>query len=267
MRILFFAVLFFGFITKCSAVTIELYPPGLSERSSAGKINLVFCAVRYDSQDEFVKDVGVAFSRLKQTKPFNEFDLFNFWYLVLTPDEEKTVFIHTDKFPPINFRMDFLNAIRGHLRTEYKLVVFDAKGNVPCAELSRIEKFSAIIIGKSRSSNPDAFAKSFLHELGHGFGLRDECPNCEKLCDAGIPNCAGSLEEAKSWWHDMVGKEPNVDYIHGCCGNTNFIRPTIASLMNNPDQALTFGPVNERYMRQELSKIGKTKEKVLVNLP
>ncbi|MDD4980625.1 MAG: hypothetical protein PHC54_05090 [Candidatus Omnitrophica bacterium] len=51
-----------------------------------------------------------------------------------------------------------------------------------------------------------------------------------------------------------MGKVPRVNYIHGCCGNKNYIRPVIASLMNNPDKAEDFGPVNERFLRKELEK-------------
>jgi len=47
-------------------------------------------------------------------------------------------------------------------------------------------------------------------------------------------------------------REKFVGYINGCCGNKDYIRPTIASFMNDPDQANDFGPVNERYLRKVL---------------
>jgi len=46
-----------------------------------------------------------------------------------------------------------------------------------------------------------------------------------------------------------------VRYVRGCCGNRNYIRPTTASLMNDPDKAGDFGPVNERYIRTALQKL------------
>ena len=38
--------------------------------------------------------------------------------------------------------------------------------------------------------------------------------------------------------------------------NKKYIRPTIASLMNDADKAEDFGPVNERYLRQVLVEGG-----------
>ncbi len=135
---------------------------------------------------------------------------------------------------------------------EYKLVIIDVKGSISCAELSLIDKTSLIILGKARYKDTDSLAKGFLHELGHSLGLYDECVDCAQLSFGGYPNCAPTKEEAERWWGDLAGKDPRVNYIAGCCGNKNYIRPAIASLMNDPDKAEDFGPVNERYLRNIL---------------
>ena len=68
------------------------------------------------------------------------------------------------------------------------------------------------------------------------------------LAPPGPPNCAATEEDAKAWWGDLEGTMPRVHYIHGCGGNKNYIRPTIASFMNDPDKAGDYGPVNARYL-------------------
>lgn len=149
-------------------------------------------------------------------------------------------------------RRDFLNDLLTYLKSNYKLIIIDASGSVSTAELSSPDKLSLVILGRARYEDSSSFAKGFLHELGHSLGLRDECVDCQQLCPPGPPNCATTKEEAENWWGDLVGKEQRVNYISGCCGNKEYIRPTIASLMNNPDKAEDFGPVNERYLRKIL---------------
>lgn len=190
--------------------------------------------------------------RLKKTSPFEEVsEKIGFYYIDLK-QEEKSIFKETNSFPPLKVRRDFLDGISSYLKSEYKLIIIDALGSVSCAELSSIDKLSLIILGKARYAQSGSFVKGFLHELGHSLGLRDECVDCSQPSLAGEPNCATNKEEAQKWWGDLVGKSAEVNYIRGCCGNKNYIRPTIASLMNDPDKAKDFGPVNERYLRELL---------------
>ena len=69
-----------------------------------------------------------------------------------------------------------------------------------------------------------------------------------------IPIARQPKKRPRNGGGDLVGQGTRVNYIFGCCGNKNYIRPTIASLMNDPDKAEDFGPVNERYLRQVLAK-------------
>jgi hypothetical protein len=175
------------------------------------------------------------------------------YYINLSKEEENMLFKDTQGFPPFKVRQDFLNDILAHLKSSYKLILIDASGSVSCSELSAKDKISLIILGKARYNNVGSFAKGFLHELGHSFGLRDECVDCARLCPPGPPNCAQTQAEAQEWWGDLIGRgQSRVSYIRGCCGNKGYIRPVIASLMNDPDKAEDFGPVNERYLRKAL---------------
>lgn len=245
-------VLLFLFIPACCfSFEVNTY-----QESKETCLNLVFCPINYQSEKIFAENIIAITSRLKKTAPFKDFsNRISFFRLVLSPEEQKKFFQENPGIPPLRIHRDILDKISNSFKSPYKLVVIDAKGGVSCAELSGISKVSLIILGRSRYSNAESFTKGFLHELGHSLGLRDEGLNNEaSLCLPGPPNCAVTEEEAKKWWGDLKGSIPRVHYILGCCGNRNYIRPTIASLMNDPDKANDFGPVNERYLRQVLSR-------------
>ncbi len=185
--------------------------------------------------------------------PFNEFyDKISVYYISLTREEERTYFRESQGLPPVKVRRDFLDTLSAKI-TPYKLVIIDYTGSVSCAELSKIDKVSLIILGRHRYLSLMELSRGFLHELGHSLGLRDECVECAKG-PPGYPNCAPDMDKAKEWWGDMVGKVKGVRFIQGCCGDWNCIRPTPSSLMNDARWAGDFGPVNERYLRRELSR-------------
>ena len=242
---------FWSFAFNSFAYNIEPYAKQVPYKSESA-LNLVFCSLNYQAQGDFTKDIGIIIQKLKKTRPFDEFTNFKFWYINFSKQEENNLFKPTSAFPPLKVRKDLLADIQAQLKCEYKLIIIDARGSVCCAELSSIDKMSLIIIGKARYKDSSGFAKGFLHELGHSLGLRDECVHCQQLSSAGYPNCAATKEEAVKWWGDLAGKDERVNYISGCSGNKDYLRPTIASLMNDPDKAEDFGPVNERYLRKVL---------------
>ena len=232
--------------------------PYYSEKIPESVLNLVFCPLNYQDKEIFLEDIGIIIARLGKTRPFDEvIERIGVYYINLSREEENTIFKRTQGFPPLKVRQDFLDGISAYLKSNYKLIIIDASGFSSCAELSSIDKTSLIILGRRRYKNEHSFARGFLHELGHSLGLRDECVNCQELCPAGPPNCAPTKEEAKRWWGKLVGSVPRVHYIRGCCGDKNYIRPTIASLMNDPDKAEDFGPVNERYLKNILEGLSK----------
>jgi hypothetical protein len=222
-----------------------------TEQKNQVVFNLVFTPLNYE-EGEFQKDLFSIIEKLKKTKPFDEFNQLGLWYITLSKKEQELIIKPSQDFPPLKVRKDFLEDISTQLKSIYKLIIIDAAGSVSCAELSSPDKLSLIILGRNRYKDSQSFAKGFLHELGHSLGLRDECVKCAQLSPAGPPNCASTQEEAEKWWGDLVGKDYRVNYINGCCGNRNYIRPTIASFMNDPDKAEDFGPVNERYLRRAL---------------
>lgn len=245
----FLFILLFCF---ASGFSYEIEPLGkkpLPKKKSA--LNLVFCPLNYPDKEAFQKDTRSLIVRFKETKPFDEFNAsFAFWQVDLTGAEAAQVFKLTQDFPPLKVRNDFLAGVSARIKGVYKLVIIDALGSVPCAELSEAGKDSLIIIGRKSYADDNDFAKGFLHELGHSLGLRDEGLNSQAArCRPGPPNCATSIEEAESWWGDLAETNSRVRYVNGCCGNKNYFRPTTASLMNDLDKAKDFGPVNERYLK------------------
>ena len=248
-----FLILFFSIILiRSNSFAYEIISY-LKDSYRAGKyLNLVFCPLNYQNKADFVKDREALIRKLKITKPFDEYNNLKFWYINLSRKEECQVFKPTLDFPSLKVRNDFLAGISAKLKGVYKLIIIDAQGVTLCAELSGIGTTSLIILGRRAYDNDNNFAKGFLHELGHSFGLRDECVNCQQLSSSGYPNCASNKGEAERWWGDLATGNDRVGYISGCCGNKDYIRPTIASLMNNPEKAEDFGPVNERYLRKEL---------------
>jgi len=248
-----FVFCFICFAFNCFAYDIEPYP-GKPDLSSQGILNLVFCSLHYQDKEVFLRDIDTLITRLKRAKPFDEFaGKIRFYYVVLSKKEENLIFKQAEGFPPLKARQNFLDNILAYLKSNYKLIIMDASGGVFTAELSSRDKLSLLILGRARYKNSQSFAKGFLHELGHSLGLRDEGLNSEAaLCLPGPPNCAVSKEEAEKWWGDLAVENARAGYISGCCGNKNYIRPTIASLLNNPEKADDFGPVNERYLRKVL---------------
>jgi len=216
--------------------------------------NLVFCPLGYQNHEDFLKDREILIQGLKKTKPFDKFNNFKFWDIILSKAEQSEIFKPTRSFPPLMVRQDFATGIANHIKSIYKLIIIDAKGSLSCAELSSIDKFSLVILGRNRYANKEDFLKGFLHELGHSLGLRDECISCEEV-EPGPPNCAATREEAERLWGDLAEKDLRVNYFSGCCGNKGYIRPTIASFMNDTRKAADYGPVNEKYIRKELRRL------------
>jgi len=246
---LLFILLFFP--ASCSTYEIKPFEKSAAVKSE-GVLNLVFCSLNYPDSGIFEEDVKSIVQRLKKASPFDEFSNFGFWQVFLSRKEENEVFKPTQAFPPLKVRKDLLMDISAKLKGGYKLIIVDASGSVSCAELSLPEKTSLIILGKNRYKDANSFARGFLHELGHSLGLRDECVDCAQLSPSGYPNCASSRKEAEEWWGDLVKEGSSVNYISGCCGNRDYIRPTAISLMNDTDKAEDFGPVNERYLKKAL---------------
>ena len=248
---------FFYFALNCLAYDIEPYLKQSSWESKERAFSFIFCSLGYQDKEIFLQDIDALVQRLEKTRPFDEINTMGFWRVFISKEEGGIIFKRAQGFPPLKVRGDFLDDILSQLKSNYKLIIIDALGSVSCAELSSLDKMSLIILGRARYKDKDSFTKGFLHELGHSLGLRDEGPNSEAaLCLPGPPNCAATEEEAQKWWGDLAGKVPRVHYIRGCCGNQSYVRPTIASLMNDPDKAGDFGVVNERYLKKVLGKYG-----------
>jgi len=98
------------------------------------------------------------------------------------------------------------------------------------------------------------------HLFGHSFGLKDE--EIFVIVQAGGaphapdgPNCAPNAATAEKWWGNLTKKYSAVGYFKGCAGNENYIKPTVASIMNlNTGSPIIYdyGPVSEQYLKKAL---------------
>jgi hypothetical protein len=216
-------------------------------------LSLVFIGLNCPSQALFLKDIFSIEEKLSATSPFDEFrQCINSYSVEMGEREGAVLFKRSQGTPPIKVKVDFLEEISKTVDPA-KMVFIDYQGSASRAELSLPHITSLMILGRARYAGQDDFVEGFLHELGHSLGLRDESSDAHaKTAPAGYPNCARSREEAQKWWGDLTGKDEFVDYINGCCGSRDYIRPTIASLMNDTEKAEDFGPVNRRYLRKVL---------------
>ena len=253
-RFFFLALISLFFTPPLSAWQIIPYQQedSLFIQESQVALNLVFVPLNYEQRDEFKDDVSSISDKLRQTPPFDEFKGLKVYFLRILPDEEAVLFKRGEEYPYLKIRNDLIEQLEVRLDAPYKLVILDKQGSVTAAELSKINKFSMIILGKRSNNTKAKFAKAFLHEIGHSLGLREENPRSSHQIIPGPPNCAPDKQTALNWWGDMVGKIQGVGYISLRSGENIFIKPTSQSLMNNPRKSNTYGPVNERYLREEL---------------
>lgn len=223
--------------------------------SQKGKLHLIFTELNYTDVKEFAQDRDALLKKLQQTKPFDEFpDAVIAQTLELSPEQKEKAFKPTSSgLSPYEIDPDFLESLYNEVVVNFKLIILDGQSSSACAQVTGPDETSVIVLGRQRYGDDVRFAKAFLHELGHSLGLHDESPaKSMESSVPGYPNCATTREDAEKWWGDLVGKDQRVRYIHGCCGNMDYFRPTIASLMNDITKAEDFGPVNERYLREIL---------------
>jgi hypothetical protein len=257
MRRCFFTVFAMVILFSGPAFAYKIVPfNSLRDPVETPSLGLLFCPLGYKDRAAFLGDVAAVRERLRRTRPFDETDPFSFWVLEASPAEERRLFKPVEGVPPFLVRRELLAHVPQRLKSvHYKIVLIDAKGSNSCAEFSSIDKVSVIILGRLRDPDIKKFVKVFLHELGHSLGLRDERYQDPHDPVPGPPNCASTRDEAEQWWGDLARQYPErVGFFPGCCGNTGYIRPVIASIMNEPDKAEDFGPVNESYLEKILLK-------------
>lgn len=217
----------------------------------SASLQLIVLPLHYQDLRAFGADVEALTDALRHASPFHELsDGRISWELLAPLADEATALVPVNGTPPLAIRLDVIKRLDAAHPAPYKLVVLDATGRRSCAELSELSRRSVIILGSHGFRTSTLLGRGFLHELGHALGLRDECVRCAATGDAGFPNCARTRAEAEAWWGSLVGVEPRVDFFSGCAGRKDYVRPTMASLMNDPAHAGDFGAVNERYLRQ-----------------
>jgi hypothetical protein len=250
-----FLLLCIYFPRVCFSYTIDAWQFNSSPRDKP-QLNLVFVPLYYPESEIFLKDINGLVKKISAVVPFNEFvDSIAFWKINLSAQEQDLLFKETEAEPYIAVDKNFTENIPQYLGQACKLIIIDYRHSYSRAQFSAFNETSIVLLGRRRYREESDFRKGFLHELGHSLGLQNECIRCQES-DPGPPNCAPSKQVAQQWWGDLIEtKTPKVRYVNGCCGKKEYIRPTIASLMNDTSRASTYGPVNERYLRQKAKEL------------
>jgi hypothetical protein len=237
----------------------------LAEQSTVRGLNLIFFADGYGSWEEFDQDVSVALAGLKKFSPWSNYQYFNVHKIKPTGDKELCQVKTENERKPV-LRCD--QEINGYLEKmtlkNFRLVVFSRQDFQSWANLSRVESSGIFFSVPKKIEEAEVYGNGVLlaHLFGHSFGLKDE----EKFVIAKAggaphtpdgPNCAPDEATARKWWGDLAEKySDRVGFFPTCCGDENYIRPTLSSLMNLADNMENFqpsyGPVSEQYLEKIL---------------
>ena len=240
---------------------------GLPEKPSVGGLNLIFFADDYSSWDEFEADSVAVMQGLKKFSPWDKFQYFNI-YRIKPGDADRdicTVKSENERKPTLRCSEKINGYLHNIAVERFRLIVLSRRDFQSWANVSRIENSGIFFSVPKKIEEQDVYGNGLLmaHLMGHAFGLKDE----EKYVVAKAegaphtpdgPNCAPDEETARKWWGDLAEKYPDkVGFFHTCCGDDNYIKPTISSIMNlgsdmenfNP----TYGLVSENYLEKLLS--------------
>ena len=74
-------------------------------------INLVFTCLSCSGLPEFNRNVSSIITNLKSTPPFDEFDAFRFFLLILKPHEQESIFKEAPDFPYLKAGNNFIHIL------------------------------------------------------------------------------------------------------------------------------------------------------------
>jgi hypothetical protein len=249
------AVLLLFFCCGCFAASFRIEPAG--SKNGLSKLHLVFVSLHYSDKKAFLRDREILTKRLlRGVVPFRDHpEKIMIHDLYISEKNAQKYFRSREDFSSLNADPDFLKSIYQKIGSNYKLIILDGTGAQGSSQLSTSEATSIILLGPRRFGKEIVFTTAFLHELGHSLGLRDENPGeYARICEPGYPNCAPTKTEAESWWGDLAVKNTGAGYFSGCCGHSEYFRPTAVSLMNDIYRSREYGPVNERYLKKILDR-------------
>jgi len=239
------------------AVLLLFATPHISAENWA----FIFAGDNYDTEVDFQKDAQICIQAMKEIAPFSEFvDSFRYEFFLI----EDTICKVKKKdliYPKLVCDTTINEYLRKYNYARFKLVVLSNRVFISWSNIDSVSP-SAIFLS-TRGKKEEEMKGEFMHELGHSFGLRDEyapIPVREgSLAKTPGPNCAPSIEVAKTLWGDLAGQgNPVVGYYYGCAGNKKFVKPTQNSLMGTPGfYPGGYGLVSERYLRKILSRTPK----------
>lgn len=235
----------------------------LSEKINSGGLNLIFLADQYPSWEEFENDINVLMEGLKTIEPWKSYQLYNIYKI--NPKKTGLCYIKVkdERKPVLRCQPEINNYLNSLPLAAFRLIVLSRQEFQSWANLVRLKNsgvFFSVPAALKEDMDKKTYGLLFAHLLGHTFGLKDE--EIFVLAQAGGaphapdgPNCAPDAAVAEKWWGDLAKKYPEVGYFKGCAGDENYIKPTVASIMNlntGSPVVFTYGPVSEDYLRKVL---------------
>lgn len=236
----------------------------LPENVNSRGLNLIFLADQYLSWKEFENDINALTGELKTIEPWRSYQFFNIYKI--NPKELGLCYvkIKNERKPTLRCQSEINNYLNNLPLENFRLIVLSRQEFQSWANVVRLKNsgifFSAPAALKEKSEQR-VNALLLAHLLGHTFGLKDE-EIFVLARDGGAPhasdgpNCAPDAATAEKWWGDLTKKYPEVGYFKGCAGNENYIKPTVASIMNLNTGApivYSYGPVSENYLKKVLN--------------
>lgn len=235
-------------------------------------LNLVFISDNFNTLDEFLVTVQFLTDALRSVEPWKSYPDFNFF--LVYPKDNRSCRVETENHrkPTLRCNTGINDLITPLGLYRFKAVIVSKDDFTSWANLTRLNNSVVAVSMPPGSVGQVLYRKIFLHELSHGFGLRDEMTKSvialagSEGTKSGGPNCAPDVRTALAWWGDMVKRSDgkyifddslnDVGFYFGCAGNETFIKPTLGSLMNLQDMTYpsdSYGPVSERYLKKVLN--------------
>jgi hypothetical protein len=268
-------------VVSASAVAKQLGTPSPSGQTNGGGLTILFYYDGFTRASDALRYVGLLQGALKTTEPYASASSLS--TRVFTSPSQKCHVVRKGQ-NLLQCDKSLIPEINQLGIKHFKLVVLSPLNFVPNASVAR-GKNSVVYLpayqGALTPTELDTFlSRFFLHELGHGFGLRDEyafqrpagsvgnkaaaeAPSSSVAYQPGRPNCAPDKATAQAWWGIYLSaKVPGVGLQTGCAGKPQYYYPVQGTLMSDNPQQANYGIVSEDYIRGVLDCFYGTKASI-----
>ncbi len=236
------------------------------EVDNDSKLTIIFYYEGYVSQENALVDIEVFKKAIELVEPFKSLKN-NLSYKVFTADSEKCKVEENTRY--LTCEKDLINSFKALGTDKFKVVLMVPKDFVSIAESARGKNswisISTSPLGVQENKKREWMGIMITRLLAYSLGVSYETGDktlepsippeaiVESLSYNGRPNCAPSIETAKTWWGKYSEIFPNIQYFQGCGGNKDYYYPQEGTLMSLNPTKETYGLVVEDYLRGVLT--------------